>query len=40
MNGRQIQNISRVSVDMNLMTENVAKDKNKTMISVSVSVRI
>ena len=39
MNKRHSQNISHTSVDVNLMVENVTQGKNRTMISVSVSVK-
>ena len=39
MNQRHSQNISHVSEDVNLMVENVTRDKNGTMITVSESVK-
>ena len=39
MNQRYSQNISHASLDVNLMVENVIRDKNGTMIIVTVSVK-
>ena len=39
MNERHLQSISHVSVDVNLMVENVTQNKNGIMVSVSASVR-
>ena len=39
MNQRLSQNMSRASLDVNLMVGNVGREKNRTMICVSVSVK-
>ena len=39
MNQGHSQNMSHVSVDVNLMVASVTQDKNGTMISVSASVK-
>ena len=39
MNQGHSQNIYYVSVDVNLLVENVTRDKNGAMISVSVNVK-
>ena len=39
MNQRHTQNISQASVDVNLMVESVAQERNGIMISANVSVK-
>ena len=39
MNQRHTQDMSHASVDVNLMVESVAQEKNGIMISANVSVK-